>query len=217
MKKTKTILMLLCATVLISLSVLGTIAYLADQSETVNTFTVGQVKIEVDEAKVNPDGTIVPGADRVKSNNYHLVPGMTYTKDPTMTVKANSEESYVRMLLVIDHAAEFDTIFADNGGANLREIFGGYNAAEWLFEKETRIDNTIVYEFRYKESVKSNNASDKVLPALFTSLKVPGELDGDDMRLISNLKITVTGHAIQRAGFNDANAAWAAFETQINK
>ena len=39
------------------------------------------------------------------ANSYKLMPGTTYTKDPTVTVKAGSEESYVRMKVTFNNAA----------------------------------------------------------------------------------------------------------------
>ena len=71
-----------------------------------NTFTVGKVEIKLDEAKVTADGIPVEGAARVTANSYKLMPGTTYTKDPTVTVlKAGSEESYVRMKVTFNNAA----------------------------------------------------------------------------------------------------------------
>ena len=77
-------------------------AWLTDTQNTVNTFTIGKVEITVDEAAVTPEGAPIEGADRVKGNVYHLVPGKTYVKDPTLTVLADSEAAYVRMLLTLN-------------------------------------------------------------------------------------------------------------------
>lgn len=216
MKKSKVLILSLCAVLLVAVSVLGTLAYLTSRDSVVNTFTVGQVKIELDEAKVNPDGTPVDGADRVKENNYHLIPGMTYTKDPTLTVKANSEDSYVRMLVTINCMKELDAVFAPDG-ADLTAIFNGYDASNWIYETETRDTekNTITYEFRYKEIIAKSSADTKLDP-LFDSITVPGAFNGDDMESIEGLNITVVGHAIQAATFADEDAAWAAFNEQIN-
>lgn len=104
--KTKALLMSLCAVLLVAASVLGTMAYLTDSKDVKNTFTVGNVSIDLDEAKVNTDGTVVTGADRVKTNSYKLLPGHTYTKDPTVTVLAPSVESYVRMKVTFNNAKE---------------------------------------------------------------------------------------------------------------
>ena len=216
MKKSKVLLLLVCAVLLVAASVLGTLAWLADESAVTNTFTVGQVDIKVDEAKVNPDGTVIPGADRVQENNYHLIPGKTYVKDPTMTVVKDSADSYVRMLLTINCMKEFDEIYSPEI-ANLTQIFDGYDSTVWNYVSTVRDDvtNTVTYEFRYHKVVKESD-TDTVLEPLFTSITVPGEFDCNDMALIEDLKITVVGHAIQQSGFADASSAWVAFDAQMN-
>ena len=212
----KALIMSLCAVLLVTATVLGTLAFLTAQDTVVNTFTVGQVSIELDEAKVKPDGTL-DGDERVKTNDYHLVPGMTYIKDPTMTVEAKSEEAYVRMLLVINCASQFDEIFSPEK-ADLTKIFNGYDAETWVYVSTSRdtVKNTVTYEFRYKETVATSD-QDTVLPALFKSLTVPGNFDGEDMAALADLEITVIGNAIQAASFDNADDAWTAFNDQINK
>lgn len=74
-KKTKALMLVLCAVLLVTASVLGTMAYLTSTDKVVNTFTVGKVAITLDEAKVDPDGKPVADAARVKENAYHLLPG----------------------------------------------------------------------------------------------------------------------------------------------
>lgn len=103
--KSKALLLTLCAVLLVAASVLGTMAYLTSSAEVENTFTIGKVEIKLDEAKVTADGIPVEGAARVTANSYKLMPGTTYTKDPTVTVKAGSEESYVRMKVTFNNAA----------------------------------------------------------------------------------------------------------------
>ena len=88
--RSKALLLTLCAVLLVAASVLGTMAYLTSTDEVTNTFTVGQVKIKLDEAKANPDGSLVANADRVKANEYKLLPGHTYNKDPMVTVLSGS-------------------------------------------------------------------------------------------------------------------------------
>lgn len=98
--KSKALLLTLCAVLLVAASVLGTMAYLTSTAKVENTFTIGKVEITLDETDVtNPNGP------RVKANSYKLMPGTTYTKDPTVTVKAGSEESYVRMKVTFNNAA----------------------------------------------------------------------------------------------------------------
>lgn len=98
--KSKALLLTLCAVLLVAASVLGTMAYLTSTDTVTNTFTVGKVEIKLDETDVtNPNGP------RVKANSYKLMPGTTYTKDPTVTVLKGSEDSYVRMKVTFNNAA----------------------------------------------------------------------------------------------------------------
>ena len=98
--KSKALLLTLCAVLLVAASVLGTMAYLTSTDTVTNTFTIGKVEITLDETDVtNPNGP------RVKANSYKLMPGTTYTKDPTVTVLKGSEDSYVRMKVTFNNAA----------------------------------------------------------------------------------------------------------------
>ena len=209
MKRCKSIILALCAVLLVVVTVIGTIAYLQDTASVVNTFTVGKVRLKLDEAVVDEDGGSIGGRTET-GNQYHLVPGKTYIKDPTVTVLKGSEESYVRMMLTINCASELDTIFAPSG-AVLTDIFNGYDATNWNYVGVTRgNDNTITYEFRYKETVDPDG-SDVTLDALFDSFTVPKNLTGAQLESIASLKISVEAHAIQETGFANANEAWAAF------
>lgn len=154
MKKTKVLILSLCVVALIAATVLGTLAYLTDSSETKNTFTGGKVNITLDETDVDEDGVPVPGADRVAGNEYHLVPGQTYVKDPTVTVLAGSEESYVRMLVTINEISALQSIF---GTGFLPENYvSGWDNTVWVWEKTGEVVNdTITYEFRYFETIRA--------------------------------------------------------------
>lgn len=70
-----------------------TIAWLMDQTEEVeNTFTAGDINIELAETT---------------GNTYKMVPGATIEKDPTVTVKAESEKCY--LFVKIEKGNNFDT------------------------------------------------------------------------------------------------------------
>ena len=227
MKNTKALVLILCGVLLVTATVLGTLAYLISQDTVVNTFTVGDVSITLDETKVTPDGKPVGDLDGDGSpdrtnegNDYHLIPGQTYIKDPTVTVKSGSEESYVRVLVTINKLAELDAIFAPTG-ADLLSIFNGYDDTKWDYVGKTEADNTITYEFRYAETVNAVDAAeDIVLSPLFTAITLPGEMTGAQLKTLytdpdDRLSITVTAHAIQKSGFTTADAAWTAFEAQV--
>lgn len=210
MKRSKPFVLALCAILLVVGTILGTVAYLQDTASVVNTFTVGNVHLKLDEAVVDEKGE--PTGGRTEAGNaYHLIPGETYTKDPTVTVLKGSEASYVRMMLTLNCASELDAIFAPNG-AVLTEIFKGYDATKWTYVDVTRgNDNTITYEFRYFETVKPEKDTDLVLDALFDTVTVPNTMTGEQLATIADLEITVEAHAIQATGFANADEAWTAF------
>ena len=213
MKHMKKILTVACAMALsAAIAVGGTLAYLTSQDQVVNTFTVGQVAIQLDEAKANPDGTLVDGAARVKANSYKLLPGHTYAKDPMVTVLKGSESSYIKMTVTFTKAAELDAIFAEQGGADMTSIFNGYDSSNWIYKGNTKDDaaRTRTYEFWYKETVAALK-NDVALDALFDSITVPGFITNDQLKTIEGMTITVNAYAIQADGFANAEAAWAAW------
>ena len=206
----KVLILALCAVLLVSISVMGTMAYLTSKDSVTNTFTVGKVAIKLDEAKANADGTLVQGANRVDANSYKLLPGQTYNKDPMVTVLKDSEKSYIRMTVTVSKAEELDAIFAP-AGANLLSIFNGYDGATWLYKGDTdNADNTRTYEFWYKEAVAAPDA-DVPLDALFDSITVPGSITNAQLATIEGMTITVNAYAIQADGFGTADLAWAAY------
>lgn len=209
--RNKILLLALCMAALIAVSVLGTMAYLTSTDTVTNTFTVGKVAIKLDEAKVNADGSLVENADRVKANEYKLLPGHTYNKDPMVTVLSGSESSYVKMTVTFSKASELDAIFAPSG-ADLTSIFNSYDATNWIAKGNTKdaTANTRTYEFWYKETVGAPT-TDVALDALFDSITVPGTITGEQLETIEGMTITVNAYAIQADGFATADAAWAAF------
>ena len=210
--KKKVFVTVLCAVLLVAASVLGTMAYLTSNDEVVNTFTVGNVQIKLDEAKANTDGSLSDnGATRVKANSYKLLPGHTYNKDPMVTVLKGSESSYVKMTVTFSHANELDAIFAPNG-ANMTSIFNGYDSNTWIYKGNVKdtASNTRTYEIWYEETVAAPTA-DVELDALFDSITVPGTITNKQLATIQNMTITVNGYAIQADGFTGAADAWSHF------
>ena len=212
--KSKALLLTLCAVLLVTASVLGTMAFLTSNDEVFNTFTVGSVAIKLDEAKANTDGSLVEGAERVKANSYKLLPGHTYNKDPMVTVLEGSESSYIKMTVTFSKANELDAIFAPTG-AELTSIFNGYDSNNWTYKGNTEdaTADTRTYEFWYKETVDAPD-SDVPLDALFDSITVPGTITNEQLATIEGMTITVNAYAIQADGFANAEAAWAAFDEQ---
>lgn len=217
--QTKLLLIIVCAVLIVACGIMSTLAFLTDRESVTNTFTVGDVQIEVDESVVTPDGE--PEFDgngnpvrEQQGNEYHLVPGKTYPKDPVLTVKAGSEPCYVRMQVTLNCISELKAIFGDDF---LPENYiDGWDRNKWLVTSVTdNGDNTVTYEFRYHTTVDVLDAQqDLLLEPLFTHFTVPAELTGEQLLTVSDLEIHVVGNAIQAESFASADAAWAAFENQ---
>lgn len=172
---------------------------------------------------------------RTTENEYKMVPGKVYTKDPTVTVKKGSEECYVRNRVRINKLDELKTIMTkhaeeyDGIPTNIAMLFQFVPAIDednWEFiECEVVTDENGIewmeYEFWHKQpdadnSVKVNaETDDVVVPPLFEKVTVPEFFDNDDLKAVEGFKIDVQGDAIQTASFDSDIEAWNAFDNQV--
>lgn len=188
--KKKVFLTVLCAAALVVASVLGTMAYLTSKVGPVtNTFTVGNVKITLNEAEVDTAGVPVEGAARVTKNGYKLIPGHTYTKDPTVHVDADSEESWL-FVKVVDEIA---------GIEDAKTVATQMTEKGWtLVDGQTNV-------YAYKDKVTAGQDI-----KVFENFKIKGDAD---VANFANKTITVEAYAIQADGFDTAAKAWDAAPT----
>ena len=190
MKNVKKILaLLLCAVLLVGASIAGTVAYLTSKDAVTNTFTVGKVAIILDETDVD-DSTA--DADRDQANAYHLMPGNTYVKDPTVHVKNDSEPSYIFVEInnglegIVDATTIEDQILA-NGWTLLTE--GGN-----------------VY---YKTWSKAENATAEYEDlVVFQNFKIKNDVANEPLNGYANATISVTAYAIQQVNTTSVENAW---------
>lgn len=267
MRKFKKVLtMVLAFALVICLTVAATVAYLTDKTTVArNTFTLGKVQIRLSEAKVNDknentdkDATgdiwdktgttlrstrtdtgnkeVVTGNDG-KLYGYALVPGRTAPKDPVVTVLANSEESYVRMKVTLDHASEIAAIFAAHVGKDftlggegidpaiqaVQTFFVDYNPAIWKADGYTIADNTITVTFNYigtefagtKTGTVAKNTDNTDLEPIITGVTLPPWVTSEEAAVFTDgFGVDIVAEAIQAEGFDDADAAWDAFDAQ---
>lgn len=217
MKRIKTVAIAFCAVAFVTMSILGVVAYLQDSATVKNTFTVGKVDVRLEESVVDEEGIPVGDLnqdgkqDRTETGNtYHLIPGKSYTKDPTMTIEKGSEEAYVRLLVTVNCYEELKVIFGS--AFSLEELVEGLDGQVWSFAGVT-VDSsadTATYEYRYYETVSAKEAELSLQP-LFTKLTIPGTVTGEELATIANLEMDIEGHAIQRTGFKNAEKAWESF------
>lgn len=224
--KLRKVLLLACSAVLlVCLSVGATLAYLTSQTEVVeNTFTVGQVKITLDEVEVNTAGQAVDKngeavedlADAVrttKAQSYKLFPNGTYDKDPTIHVDPISSDAYLRVIVTVTNMKNTDELLGDR----LEEVVLGLDLNKWTVVSNTQDKakdvRTYVLTLNDKKGGMINGKSGDLV--LFTGIHVPSDLDNADIKKLDNTTMTFKAEAIQADGFADATAAWAAFDKQM--
>lgn len=138
---TKVVTLLLAVLVLVGCSVGATMAWLVKSTnEVVNTFTVGNIKIDLNEHVYDP-ATNTFTSDLTKTNsNYKLIPGKNMPKDPFVTVKADSEKCW--LFVRIDETNNK----GDTG--EYGEIVHYIAAEGWTKLNLTGYDSEIVFYYR---------------------------------------------------------------------
>ena len=171
------------------------LAWLVSTPEAVvNTFTVGNIVITLDEAPVDDNGKETTG-NRVISNTYKIIPGSEYDKDPTVHVAAKSEACYVYVkisnpLAPIIAGTSIETQLTQNNWSPLTGVAGVY----------------------YIEVIADEAWAGKELP-VFDGFKISGDVSNEpgSALLISDYEdkqIVVTAYAVQSANMDDAVDAW---------
>lgn len=197
MKKTQKIVgLVLAGVLLVSASVMGTFAYLTAQDQVKNTFTVGDVAINMDEAAVDENGAMKPG-DRTKANHYLLIPGKHYDKDPIIEVQPHSQKCWLFVRL-------------ENGIKDI-EAPSNYRADHFIYSKITdqlKTNGWVALEnnpgiYAYEKPV---SAGDKV--RVFTNFMIDPKATHEQLAKIDNRAVTVTAYAVQEYGFDNAVDAW---------
>ena len=116
MTKKKKAALLISALALIAVIVVGgTLAYFTSQDDATNVFTLGKVSGDLTEETkpgeepidpANPDGPkhpVKPGTPTDDGIEYEKVmPGDWLSKEPRVSLKADSEDAYVRVKLEVD-------------------------------------------------------------------------------------------------------------------
>lgn len=233
--KKKIFAIVLCVAMLAIAVIGGTMAYFTDTDAQTNTFTAGKVDISLDEAIVekNAAGNLVATGKRTDETqtlqNYHLFPAMSITKDPTITVAADSEDAYIAAVVTITGDIydligvpgydNIDITKLASGGlmAKASTQVQGWNGLSMVYETE----DCVIYQ----DADKANNtwtlyifmkaaqaANAKVV--LFDTLTIPARWDNAEMAKINGMNIVVNAYATQTNGFADCyTAITTAFES----
>ena len=212
MKKTIAIVALV---VLVAVaSVLGTMAYLTSTAKVENTFTMGNVKIKLDETNVNN-----PEGDRVTENDYEVYPGAVVTKDPIVhNVGAN--EAYIRatvnvsnwMNLVAAYYPDFKETFPNEGYKAALNLLVGELGEGWSVVGVEAGDVFTIGQFDAKFILKYDGVlkGGENTTAMFQTVTVPAGIDNANTESFNSVK--VEAQAMQKNGFDSWEAAFVAFD-----
>ena len=170
---------MLALVLVIGCAVGGTIAWLTAQTDpVVNTFTYGDINIELTETK--------PESQQAK-----IIPGVDIEKDPKVTVKANSEACWLFVKV------EETGTFVDNKVT--------YSIADgWTQGDGTNIPANVYY--RAVDAV-TNDTDFAVLKdnKIYVSEELS---KSDIQSITAQPKLTFTAYAVQKDGIANAAAAW---------
>jgi len=220
------------AIVLIAALAIGlTLAYFTDTKEVTNTFTMGDLEIDLTEDWDPDDGE-------------DMVPGDTVVKEPVITAVKN--DSYVRVILtLVDKDATptagvyppitnttrinkiMSTLFYDGTGTTIAAGTKYSAVTDWAawavagsgidtpYNKtdfELASSGGGVFVFYYKGGAAPNPYifTEGTAATLFTHVVIPTEWTQTDLRLLGKYDINIRAEAIQAAGFVSHVDAFAA-------
>ena len=199
MKKAKKVLALvLCAVLLVGASIAGTVAYLTDTKSVTNTFTVGNIQIELKEYDVDKQSGLKkdPLAEVERLDELELLPGREIQKHPFVRVLKDSEPCWL-FVKVENGLSGFEATGATTIESQLAE--NGWSLVT---------GETDVY---YYKAIVPTSAENQTFD-IFKSIKIADEANdvtGWDA-IATNGDVVITAYAIQSETFADQAAAWAA-------
>lgn len=193
--KIRIVLLVTSLAVTASLSLGATFAWLQAETNTLtNTFTVGQIGLTLDEAKVERNEVV--GTKRVTNGNtYVLYDGAKLPKNPTVTIEAESENCYVFMYCEVSEALE-DIVYIEYDD-------------HWMDVG----DNIFVYTSDgTTPTIVSYADTDTVLPALLKTVEViddcPEEMPEETEIVVKALAYQSNGSDIYDDALNAAKTLW---------
>lgn len=181
---------MLALVLVIGCAVGGTVAWLvAKTNPVVNTFTYGDINITLTEST---------------GDSYKIVPGVNISKDPTVTVNANSEACW----LFVKVEEENWPTFTEADGTTKKVSYA-------IADRWTAL--TDVPGVYYREVPAATADAD------FAILKdnvvtVSNTLTKTEVNTVISIqpKLTFTAYAVQQAGINTVAEAWAAANPTTN-
>lgn len=186
----------------------ASLAYFTDKTEAAdNTFTMGNVKITLDET----DLTKTDNSRTPAGNTYtNLYPGMDMVKDPTVH-NTGRNDAWVRVIVRVANGAAFMDKFAiaPYASSPLEGLTHGLGEG-WQITASTKdtAANDMVYTIVYNTVLKPGEST----PAVFNKLYIPATFGNGEMaaityknandEAINGFTMSIHAEAIQSEGLN---------------
>lgn len=177
----------------------GTLAWLVDSTtEVKNTFTYGDINISLWEHKLNEDGLtlstdVFTGAEQT---GFKMIPGNNIKKDPTVTVKADSEASW--LFVKIEESENFDD-------------FMTYDIADGWTQLTVDAKGNEITDLIYYREVAATTADTNFAVLANDSVSVKDTVKKDMLKedVFVAPTLSFTAYAVQRdANITTAAQAW---------
>lgn len=179
-------------------SIGGTVAWLtAKTAPVVNTFTYGDINIELYEHFLRSDGTLSESETaKVQANTYKIIPGVDLPKDPTVEVKANSEKCW--LFVKVDESKAF-------APGVTYTIASGWTAGDGEGEGKNGVPVGVYYREVDAATAKAG-ATFGILAG--NKITVSDSLTKAQVQDQGTVTLTFTAYAVQREGFDTVADAW---------
>ena len=196
---------LLASIIALSLALLvavgGTIAYLfVDTGDVVNTFTYGDINIELKEFNTPATkGNVVNFGNEAADPRFKMIPGNTYAKDPNVTVENGSEACYLFIKMETTHSPE-------------KYLDYSINSSFW-----TPLDGVPGVYYYNGTDLDQQLTENKTFPILTDNqVVVKVSVTKTDLTSIGTAYPTMSFHAyaVQKANVADVATAWKIAQAQ---
>ena len=200
MNAKKIVAALLAVVLLIGIGVGGTLAWLKATTDPVtNTFTVGDIAIDLKEHKLNETGTdLLTGTDNEVNaeSNYKIVPGDTQPKDPFVRFTKDSEPCW----LFVKVEEKNNTV----GASDKKYVTYSVDTSEW----NALAGETGVY-YKKLETLTTKDTEISILTD--NEVSYSEDLTKADLNAVTDStkpQLVFTAYAVQLEAAADAAAAW---------
>ena len=193
----KMFVMMLALVLVFGCAVGGTIAWLtAETAPVVNTFTYGDINIELFEHNYIASSNTLGSTEVDKVDDYTIIPGVNLPKDPTVRVKAKSEACWLFV-----RVEQTGTFVKDKVTYSVKTGTDGWTQ---LTDKDGKTVEGVYYR---EVGAVAQNTEFKILTN--DQVTVSDTLTKNDIKDITgNQVLKFTAYAVQKDGIKDAATAW---------